>query len=86
VCRAYKEIFPRAVVIPQNGNTEELVERLKAQELDAALVTLPLAADAFVVQPIMHESLVVCIRRDDPPCGSSRAKRRRSQWQAGYFQ
>jgi DNA-binding transcriptional LysR family regulator len=66
VCRAYKEIFPRALVIPQNGDTEDLVERLKAQELDAALVTLPLAADGVVVQPILHESLVVCIRKDDP--------------------
>ena len=69
VCRTYKEIFPRALVIPQNGDTEDLVERLKAQELDAALVTLPLAADGYVVQPIMHESLVVCIRRDDPLAG-----------------
>lgn len=66
VCRAYKEIFPRALVIPQNVDTEGLVERLKAQELDAALVTLPLAAEGFIVQPIMHESLVVCIRKDDP--------------------
>jgi DNA-binding transcriptional LysR family regulator len=69
VCRVYKEIFPRALVIPQNGDTEDLVERLKAQELDAALATLPLAADGFVVQPIMHESLVVCIRKDDPLAG-----------------
>jgi hypothetical protein len=69
VCRAYKEIFPRALVIPQNGDTEDLVARLKAQELDAALVTLPLAADGVVVQPILHESLVVCIRRDDPLAG-----------------
>jgi DNA-binding transcriptional LysR family regulator len=69
VCRAYKDIFPRALVIPQNGDTEDLVERLRAQELDAALVTLPLAADGFTVQPIMHESLVVCIRRDDPLAG-----------------
>ena len=66
VCRAYKEIFPRAVVIPQNGDTEELVEHLKTQEMDAALVTLPLAAEGFIVQPIVHESLVVCIRKDDP--------------------
>lgn len=69
VCKAYKDIFPRAMVIPQNGDTEELVERLKAQELDAALVTLPLAAEGIVVQTIMHESLVVCIRKDDPLAG-----------------
>jgi DNA-binding transcriptional LysR family regulator len=65
VCSAYREIFPRALVDPQNGDTEDLVERLKAQDLDAALLTLPLSADGFVVQPIMHEPLVVCIRKDD---------------------
>jgi DNA-binding transcriptional LysR family regulator len=69
VCRAYKEIFPHALVIPQNGDTEDLVVRLKAQELDAALVTLPLGADGVVVKPILHESLVVCIRKDDPLAG-----------------
>jgi DNA-binding transcriptional LysR family regulator len=66
VCIAYKDIFPRALVIPQSGDTDDLVERLKAQELDAALVTLPLAADGVVVEPVLHESLVVCLRRDDP--------------------
>jgi DNA-binding transcriptional LysR family regulator len=66
VCSAYREIFPRALVAPQNGDTADLIERLKARELDAALVTLPLTADGFVVRPIMHESLVVCIRKDDP--------------------
>ena len=69
VCRAYKEIFPRALVMPQNGDTEDLVERLKARELDATLVTLPLGADGVVVQPILRDSLVVCIRKDDPLAG-----------------
>ena len=66
VCSAYRQIFPRALVAPQNGDIEDLMERLKAQELDVALITLPLAADGFVTQPIMCESLVVCIRKDDP--------------------
>ena len=66
VCGTYREIFPRALVVPQTGDIEELVEHLKVQELDVALITLPLAADGVVVQPIMHESLVVCIRKDDP--------------------
>jgi DNA-binding transcriptional LysR family regulator len=63
---AYREIFPRALVAPQSGDIDELVERLRVQELDVALVTLPLAADDFVVQLILREPLVVCIRRDDP--------------------
>ena len=85
VCKAYKEIFPRAVVIPQNGDTEELVEHLKAQALDAALVTLPLAAEGFIVQPIMHESLVVCIRKDDPLAGQVALSTRDLNGRLGIF-
>jgi DNA-binding transcriptional LysR family regulator len=71
VCSVYREIFPRALVLPKNADIEELIEQLKARELDAALVTLPLTADGFVVQPIMHEPLVVCIRKDDPLAGEA---------------
>ena len=69
VCSAYRDIFPRSLVDPQNGDIEDLIERVKVRELDAALVTLPLIAEGFVVQPIMHESLVVCVRKDDPLAG-----------------
>ena len=37
-----------------------------AAELDAALVTLPLLPDGYCIQPVMHEPLVVCVRKDDP--------------------
>ena len=66
VCSAYRELFPKAVIEPESGDTDKLIHCLKTGEIDAALVTLPLAPDGYHIQPIMHEPLVVCIRSDDP--------------------
>lgn len=66
VSRAYRDQFPKGDISPETGDTNELLERLKQGTLDAALVTLPLSPDGFQVQQIMHEPLVVSIRKDDP--------------------
>ncbi len=66
VSRAYRDLFPRGDISPETGDTNELLERLKEGSLDAALVTLPLSPDGYQVQPIMHEPLAVCMRKDDP--------------------
>lgn len=66
VCDAYRELFPKGHICPENGDTDVVIGRLNAGELDAVLVTLPLVPDGYCIQPIMHEPLVVCIRKDDP--------------------
>ena len=66
VTHAYRDLFPRGEIEPESGDTEVLVERLRSGEIDAALVTLPIASNGVAVQPIMHEQLVVCLRKDDP--------------------
>jgi len=66
VCSAYRELFPKSVIEPESGDTDKLIHCLKTGEIDAALVTLPLAPDGYHIQPIMHEPLVVCMRADDP--------------------
>jgi DNA-binding transcriptional LysR family regulator len=66
VTHAYRDLFPRSEIEPESGDTEVLVERLRGGEIDAALVTLPVASDGVAVQPVMHEKLVVCLRKDDP--------------------
>ena len=63
---AYRDLFPRGDIEPESGDTELLVERLRSGEIDAALVTLPIASNGVAVQPVMHEKLVVCLRKDDP--------------------
>jgi DNA-binding transcriptional LysR family regulator len=65
VSQAYRDLFPKGNISPENGDTHNLLERLEDGTLDAALVTLPLNSDGCVVQPVMHESLVVCLRSDD---------------------
>jgi DNA-binding transcriptional LysR family regulator len=66
VTHSYRDLFPRGEIEPESGDTEELVDRLRSGEIDAALVTLPIASDGFAVQAVMHERLVVCLRKDDP--------------------
>jgi len=66
VTHAYRDLFPRGEIEPESGDTEVLVERLRSGEIDAALVTLPIASNGFAVQSVMHEKLVVCLRKDDP--------------------
>ncbi len=66
VCDSYRDLFPKGRIRPENGDMDEVIRRLSAAELDAALVTLPLIPDGYCIQPIMHEPLVVCIRKDDP--------------------
>lgn len=66
VTEAYRTLFPKGNIHPENGDTSDVLERLKGGELDAALVTLPLVPSGYHIQPIMHQPLVVCIREDDP--------------------
>jgi DNA-binding transcriptional LysR family regulator len=65
VCDAYQDLFPKGNIQPETGDTDDIIKRLAAAELDAALVTLPIVPDNYRVQPVMHEPLVVCIRKDD---------------------
>ena len=66
VCDSYRDLFPKGRIQPENGDTDGVIRRLMAAELDAALVTLPLLPDGYCIQPVMHEPLVVCVRKDDP--------------------
>lgn len=66
VTQTYRSLFHRGEIEPESGDTEVLIDRLRAGEIDAALVTLPINSDGIVVQSVMHEKLMVCIRKDDP--------------------
>ena len=66
VCHSYRSLFPRGEIHPESGDIEEIVERLRADSIDAALLTLPLKAEGMCIQHLKSEPLVVCIRKDDP--------------------
>ncbi len=66
VSELYKELLPDCEMMPESGDTEEILERLRAGKLDAALLTLPVLGEDFEVHVIERERLLVCMRNDDP--------------------
>lgn len=66
VSQAYREMFPKGVVNLEGDDTDALLKRLEAGELDAALITLPFSIDKLCSQALLHERMVVCLRKDDP--------------------
>ncbi len=65
VTQTYRDLFSKGDIEPESGDTEALIDRLRAEDIDAALVTLPVNQEGVLIQPVMHEKLVVCIRKDD---------------------
>jgi len=66
VCRSYRVLFPKSKIHPQSGDTDDLLARIANDELDAALVTLPIGTGKLCFQLVMQEPLMVCLRKDDP--------------------
>ena len=69
VSALYKELIPNSEVIPESVETDEISARVRQSDLDAVLVTLPVAADNLRVNVIDRERLLVCMRNDDPLAG-----------------
>lgn len=66
VSELYRELLPDCEMVPESGDTDEILERLRAGKLDAALLTLPVLGEDFEVHVIERERLLVCMRNDDP--------------------
>lgn len=66
VSTTYKELLPDCEMVPESGDTEEIVARLRANELDAALLTLPILGDDVEAHILERERLLVCMKSDDP--------------------
>lgn len=66
VSEVYKELLPDCAMIPESGETEEILERLRAKKLDAALLTLPVLGDDVEVHILERERLLVCMKNNDP--------------------
>jgi DNA-binding transcriptional LysR family regulator len=85
VTRAYHYLFPKGEIEPESGDTEVLIDRLRAGEIDAALVTLPVNSEGVIVRPVMHQKLVVCIRKDDPLSSNETLDPEQLSGQLGIF-
>jgi DNA-binding transcriptional LysR family regulator len=66
VTELYKEVLIDCEIMPESDDTDELVSRVRQDNLDAAIVTLPILEDDVQVEVIDREHLVVCMRNDDP--------------------
>jgi DNA-binding transcriptional LysR family regulator len=65
-CALHKELLPDCPVRPAHGDTAQLVEEIANGEIDAAIVTLPVADSSLHIEEIRRDRLVVCLRADDP--------------------
>ena len=66
VSQAYRDMFPKGIVSLEGDDTDSLLRRLKAGELDAALITLPFNIADLCAQALFHERMVVLVCKDDP--------------------
>ncbi len=65
VSTVYKEVLPDCEMVPQSGDPEQVIERIRANKLDAAILTLPVVGDDLEIHVLEREPLVVCMRRED---------------------
>jgi DNA-binding transcriptional LysR family regulator len=66
VSALYKEVLPDCEMIPESGDTDQVIERIQSNKLDAAIVTLPVVGDDLEAHVLEREPLVVCMRNTDP--------------------
>ena len=70
VCRAYRARFPKGKIHPRSSDTDDLLARLSTDELDAALVTLPLGSENFCIRQM--RSFLSRLTPEDRRSASSR--------------
>ena len=66
VSALYKELIPDSEIVPESVEAGEVGARIRDVDLDAVLLTLPIADDHLRVSVIDRERLLVCMRDDDP--------------------
>ncbi len=66
VSETYKELIPESEIVPESVEAGEVGARMRDADLDAVLLTLPIADDDLQVNLIDQERLLVCMRDDDP--------------------
>ena len=62
----YKQLSPSSEIRPTLGDTAQLLEKLRVDAIDAAIVTLPLNDQKLRVMSISQDSLVVCLPESHP--------------------
>ena len=66
VCSVHTSLYPSCEIKRQSGDNVELLDMLDRDEIDAALLTLPVTRTGLKMYPFTKSRLVVCMRSDDP--------------------
>ena len=62
---AYSSLFPNCPIHLSGGNSSHILQRLEQENLDAALLPMPVEGLDWVTQELARDPLVVCMRTDD---------------------
>jgi DNA-binding transcriptional LysR family regulator len=62
----YRELVPDGKFESSSGSSPSLSRLVSEDQLDAAIVALPIAEKHLFIQAICTEKLMVCLREDDP--------------------
>jgi DNA-binding transcriptional LysR family regulator len=62
----HRELLPDCPIRPVHGDTAQLMEEIASGEIDAAIVTLPVADYSLRVDEIQRDRLMVWLRADHP--------------------
>jgi len=65
--RRLRARMPDVEVTVHTGNTQEMLKRVEANQLDIALVTLPAPGRAFQVTPLLDDELVAVFPANETP-------------------
>lgn len=62
---AYEGLFPECEIQLFSGDTRNILQRLENENLDCAILPMPIEKDLWKVRQIAQSPLVVCMRSDD---------------------
>lgn len=66
LCALHKVMLPSCAIRPSYSDTVALTKEIVEGQLDAAIVTLPLAHPELQIELMRSDRVVVCLRRDEP--------------------
>jgi LysR family hydrogen peroxide-inducible transcriptional activator len=66
-----KRAYPDLRLILNEDLTDDLIERLRAHRLDAAVLALPIAGDDLAIRPLFDEPFFFACPRDHPLAGAT---------------
>lgn len=66
VLKSFKSKHPQIELVVMTDTTEVLIDAIKAQHLDLALVMLPVSDTDLVVTPICEEEIMIAVHKEHP--------------------